>query len=189
MPEERNLEFVIGKNEQGNDICYKATYFEWHLENALTRMGFFSNALRLGDPNFLEKDGCAIGLVRKSLNLYRGIICKYTRLPESGIYVPAEMNDHTKVIEKVWFRKGDSSTLVQKGDYSITFRYGRNEKKAEEVISKSFKDLMRCLPSGMELKKEKIPGGWILEFGSKKDNYPLLYELIFQFDILKNLVL
>jgi hypothetical protein len=185
MPEEIIVPgWSVGKEELGNDIPYKKLFFEHHIESALKRAKFFRGALDLVEYE-CDLSGCKI--VRQSLPYGKNnILCKYTRLPAGGSYIPEQINDYRKIIEQIEFQSGPNSTLLQKGRYEIEFKYMGAQRDAEKSIDESYAFFRER--AGMKkdrpLKKRKFPGMMFLDFGSKEDKLDLIIELVFQFDIL-----
>lgn len=190
MPEEIIIPgWSVGKDGLGNDIPYKKLFFEYHIESALKRAKFFRGALDLVEYD-CDLSGCKI--VRQSLPYGKNnILCKYTRLPAGGAYIPEQINDYQKIIEKIEFLSGRNSILLQKGRYEIEFKYMGAQRDAEKSIDESYAFFKER--AGMKkdrgLKKKKCPGMMVLDFGSKEDRLDLIIELVFQFDILYEFIL
>lgn len=199
MPKENPLELIIGKNENGGDTVYRELFFEDYIKRALNTLKFHNGAWNLGNPVADMQEKSLTGFTRSSRE-YMGIVCMYKRLAKkgrymgNGIFIPEkveDMNDHTKITESASFNFGRICTVLSKGNYSILLKYTGGPVIAEEAIAESFKSFkkMAGLPEGRKLKTEKIPGGYILDFGSKKDNLSLVYEIAFMKELLDSYII
>ena|SRR3989344_1076739 len=186
MAEERTLDWVIGKDKDKKDVSYKTTFFEWHLENALMLHKFGHGSLNLVNNKIIKLVNFdPVGLIRYSNTALDGTICKYTRNPQSKIYIPEEMNDYKKILERAEFSNGYNSIFLQRDTYKIKVKSVFDDKRVDKAIENAFAVFNRNILKGKPLERRKTENNsWELDYGSKEDKLDLLYEFIFQYDIL-----
>lgn len=181
---ERTLDFIIGSDSSNDNIRYRTTFFESHIENILasSRFGF----RQLGMPiKRLE------GFSRESAKDSLGINIIYARMPLEKECNIEEKNDYQKLAEKVEFAYGVNRASLKKGEYTVAFTYAGDKSiavKAIEDAYASFRNLVERSGKTMKrpLKLEVGMGAITASFGTKEDGFTLLYEMVFQYEILIN---